>query len=388
MMFDLNIIAVIQCTPDDLFDSRDPNDYCISALKQSKIFSRIILAVPKLDNYKIFEDLAKEWGIDIFYGSNYNVAERLYNAAKPFSPDIVVRVLLKAFFIDMELVKKMINELKNDIDYVNCDKNYNYALAADVLTFNALQKIVKKLTSLPNDFESNMARFSPWPFIEHSKDFQVHTIFSSKMWEKSKILHVKNKLKHLFDNQENKQSIKINNPISRYRFVSNFIEKNDTVLDIASGQGGGTALLSDFSKFVYGVDYNKEYIENSNNSFKNKNLEFIYGTEEILKELNIQFDKIVSLHTLEHVPNDKNFLKTLFQHLKPSGRLILEVPRLLEYPLGEPLYPFHVKEYVQKDLELLFQEIGFKIDVSYGGSRNHYVPIKDTREVLFYVLKK
>ena len=384
----MNVIAVIQCTPDDLFNSRDPDDYCVSSLKQSKLFSKIILAIPKLGNYQVFNKLAEEWNVDVYYGSNYNVAERLYNATKYHSPDIVVRVLLKAFFIDIELVKKMINHLQDGFDYVNCDKDYNYALAADVISFSALGKVVDKLRLLPNDLQSNIFRFSPWPFIEELNDFKIYTIHSTLMWEHFRITKIKNKLQKLFNNQENQQAVTVDNPISRYRFVSQYIAKNDTVLDIACGQGGGTALLSEYCQFIYGVDYNENYIANAINTFNKNNLVYLHGTEEIIKNLDVEFDKIVSLHTLEHVKNDKDFLRILFLKLKPSGKLILEIPRLIKYPLGEPLYPFHVKEYDRKELELIFEEIGFKINISYGGNRNHYVDIENAREVLFYVLTR
>ena len=76
----MKILAVIQCTSEDVI-STNPNDTCISTLKKSELFDDIVLVVPKLGNYSIFEGLSKKWNVNVFFGSNYNVAERIYNAS-------------------------------------------------------------------------------------------------------------------------------------------------------------------------------------------------------------------------------------------------------------------------------------------------------------------
>ena len=86
----MSTVAVIQCTNSDLYKSKNPDDYCISSLKKSGMFDTIILAIPKQEKSTVFDELSKTWGVEIFYGSNYNVAERLYDAAKKFNPNVVV----------------------------------------------------------------------------------------------------------------------------------------------------------------------------------------------------------------------------------------------------------------------------------------------------------
>ena len=110
----LKILAVVQCTSDDV-TSTNPEDTCISTLKKSKLFDDIVLAIPKSSNYSIFEELSKKWNVSVFFGSNYNVAERIYNASKNFEPDIVVRVLLRRFYIDMDLINSLILKLQESV---------------------------------------------------------------------------------------------------------------------------------------------------------------------------------------------------------------------------------------------------------------------------------
>lgn len=384
----MKVVGVVQCTANDLYKSKNPDNYCITALKESKIFDKIVLCVPKIGNYEIFKSLSKKWGVDIYFGSNYNVAKRIFNAVKKIEPTIIVRVLLKSFFIDIEIVKKMITKLLEGYDNVNLSRNFNYAVAADVITFDALKKIVKILNELPNDHKTNLFKFSPWIFLESRRDFRTFTLNSKKKWDDARIKNVKKKIKTLLNNDENKHSVEINNPVNRYGFLLKFLKKNDIVLDIACGKGGGTYLISKKVNKVVGIDYNEDYIVNARKNYSRKNVKFSVGTDKNLKEYGQFFDKIVSSHTLEHVKDDKKFLKRLFNSLKNDGELILEVPRLFRYPLGEPLYPFHIREYERKQLESLLVNTGFKIIESFGGNRHSYVDIKNATNVLFFRCKK
>ena len=57
------------------------------------------------------------------------------------------------------------------------------------------------------------------------------------------------------------------------------------------------------------------------------------GNHETLLTMNTSFDCIISLHTLEHVQDDTNFVESIYSVLKTGGKFLLEVPRLLLKPL-------------------------------------------------------
>ena len=383
----MKILAVIQCTSEDVI-STDPNDTCISALKKSELFDDIVLAVPKLGNYSIFEGLSKKWNVDMFFGSNYNVAERIYNASKNFEPDIVVRVLLRRFYIDMDLINSLILKLQEGYDYINLDNNIYSEVAADVCTFPALQHVVELIKELPNDYKSNSFRFNPWRFMQVNSNFKIFKFSYEKKWNGEKIKFIQEKMKNLMKEEDEAQAIDSNEPINRYRFISQFIEKTDSVLDLACGKGGGTEIISDYAKEVYGIDYDKKYIINAKLKFSKPNLKFILGSDELLEEFEEQFDKVISTHTMEHVSDDQLFLKRIRNSLKPNGKLILEVPRLFPYPIGKPLWPHHKREYEKDSLEKLIRKVGFEIETAFGGNRRDYVDVKDARDAFLYVCKK
>ena len=383
----MKILAVIQCTSEDII-STNPDDTCISVLKKSELFDDIVLAVPKLGNYSIFERLSKKWNVNVFFGSNYNVAERIYNAAKSFEPDIVVRVLLRRFYIDMDLTNSLILKLQEGYDYINLDNNVYSEVAADVCTFTALQRTVELVKELPNDYKSNLFRFNPWRFMEVYSNFKIFKFSYKKKWNGDKIKSIQKKIKNLMKEEDEAQAVDSNEPINRYRFISQFIEKTDNVLDLACGKGSGTEIISDYAKEVSGIDYDKKYITTAKLKFSKPNLKFILGSDELLEEFEGQFDKVISTHTMEHVSDDQLFLKRIRNSLKSNGKLILEVPRLFPYPIGKPLWPHHKREYEKDSLEKLIQKVGFKIETKFGGNRRDYVDVKDARDAFLYVCKK
>ncbi|MDE2590838.1 MAG: hypothetical protein KGL95_14380 [Patescibacteria group bacterium] len=114
----LRKLAVVQCIPSDLHASKDPRDYCISTLKESGIVDSIVLAVPLIEEHSVFDELGKKWGVDVYYGSWYNIVERICNASEKYNPDIIVRCLLRRFYLDTNLVKSMINKINEGYDYI------------------------------------------------------------------------------------------------------------------------------------------------------------------------------------------------------------------------------------------------------------------------------
>ena len=87
----------------------------------------------------------------------------------------------------------------------------------------------------------------------------------------------------------------------RYMFASYFT-KNCNVLDIACGEGYGSAYLSKNAKEVIGVDISPETVEWAKKTYINHNLKFITGSCEMIPVdgKNI-FDVIVSFETIEHI---------------------------------------------------------------------------------------
>ncbi len=377
------VVVFVQCNASNLYDSKDQNNYVIGVAKRTKIFDDIVLTVPDEKENYIFEDLSKKWEVNLYKGSVYNVCDRLNKAAKLYQADIIIRVLLKRFYLDTKIISNMIQLLADKkADYIKLPQDYNYELAADVFTAKALEKAHKVLKQ--SHSKLSPYQFAPWQYmIDNPESFNVieYTNIDKANYTKKRVKNIKKKLSGLYG--ENQEKYGWDFPASHYAFALNFIGKNKLILDIACGQGEGSKQLAESGNRVVGVDISAEYIKNAEKNFSGPNTQFMVGNAlKFIKEK--EFDVITSMHTLEHLPDPLKFLKLCHKNLKKNGTLFLEVPILLPKPLGEPLYPFHDMEFSIAQLEELLNKAKFKTLRKFGRSRGVYTSIKDTREAVQY----
>ena len=153
---------------------------------------------------------------------------------------------------------------------------------------------------------------------------------------------------------------------SRYKFAANFV-KNKVVLDIACGEGLGTAILAHNAKSVIGVDIVEEVIKEANEKYnpgKRGNIKFICANGmDWLRKNKIKFDSVVSYETVEHIKDYLLFLTLIKKHLKTDGLLILSTPNkeFSDFIMGGTFNPYHIKEfYVQELSEILQKVFGHK----------------------------
>lgn len=386
MIRKLRIGAIIQCTASDIYPSSvNPEDYCIGVCKNTDLFDTVILAVPDVEESDVFETLAKKWGVNLVRGSNYNVADRMLKASEAYGVDIIVRILLRRFYLDVPLVSSMIDLLlEEDADYVYLPTDYNYELAADVFTRESLSKAIGMLNG--DSLEIASKQFAPWRLMEEDMNFKTIEHPGSDMYPKSKVRSIKSKLSKLL--AENQVAYGFEFPASAYAYVQKFVKSDDVVLDIACGQGEGSRRLIEQCAVVVGVDYDADYISNANKKYGVID-NLIYLCKDALKfEHPETFDVITSMHTLEHLQDPQRFLLLCKKNLKPTGKLFLEVPLLLPRPLGEPLYPFHTKEFTIKEIEELLQNAGFEINKCVGRNRGVYTSIESAREAVQWHCRK
>ena len=84
----------------------------IKRLKFCKKVDAIVVAIPKNKKQKKLKSHLKNIGANIFEGSEQNVLDRFYKAAKKFKPENVVRVTADCPIIDYNLVDKLITIAK------------------------------------------------------------------------------------------------------------------------------------------------------------------------------------------------------------------------------------------------------------------------------------
>ncbi|SDJ03319.1 class I SAM-dependent methyltransferase [Alteribacillus bidgolensis] len=134
--------------------------------------------------------------------------------------------------------------------------------------------------------------------------------------------------------------------LARYYFALPYAKGE--VLDIACGSGYGAQMIAKAKKKeikkIIGVDIEPNAIHYANQNYYHPLLTFRIGDvlDSNLKEKIGTFDTVISFETLEHVPNDKEFLKRLYSLLKPGGTLVVSTP--FGQGRGKPcnsLYHYH-----------------------------------------------
>ena len=143
--------------------------------------------------------------------------------------------------------------------------------------------------------------------------------------------------------------------LHRYAIAMNFTA-GKSVLDIASGEGYGAALLAQEARFVVGVDINSEVTEHAKNRYPYRNLSFCVGSCAAIPLSNNSIDLVSSFETIEHHSQHDEMLEEIKRILKPNGVLILSSPNRLVYS-DEPDYqnPYHVKELYYSELHELLR---------------------------------
>ena len=130
----------------------------------------------------------------------------------------------------------------------------------------------------------------------------------------------------------------------RYLFARSFVRGLD-VLDVASGEGYGSALLAQVARSVVGVEYSEPTVRGAGGNFVRPNLRFLRADARALPLADACVDAVVSFETIEHFDRQDEFLREIRRVLRPDGRFIVSTPdRDVYSPAGSAANPFHVHE--------------------------------------------
>jgi len=138
--------------------------------------------------------------------------------------------------------------------------------------------------------------------------------------------------------------------LHRYYVAMDFVQDKH-VLDIASGEGYGVALMAKTAKRVVGVDVAKEAITHAQKAYQQENVEFIQGDIRSLDFPDNSFDVITCFETIEHIVEHDKAISELKRVLKPKGVLLISTPDgLSEHEhASRGRNPFHPVELSKKE---------------------------------------
>lgn len=158
--------------------------------------------------------------------------------------------------------------------------------------------------------------------------------------------------------------------VTRYSCALDIV-KDKVVLDIASGSGYGTKMLSSSAKKVYGVDVNEVAVNYATKHYGSKNIEYKVGDGELIPLPDNSVDVVVTFETIEHIKDYEKFVAEVQRVLKPEGLAIVSTPNDLEFAEGNH---FHLHEFEYTELTSLLKKY-FKNITPYFQATWKYVAV-------------
>ena len=147
-----------------------------------------------------------------------------------------------------------------------------------------------------------------------------------------------------------------------YRWIAARVAGLD-VVDMACGEGYGTAELARSAARVTGVDANPEAHEHARLKYTRPGVRFVRDLVESYSE---PCDAVVFLQTIEHVENPKDVLDHFRSILRPGGTAFVSTPNVLTLaPEGAEKSgnPWHVKEYRAEEFRELCEASFERVEI-------------------------
>lgn len=140
----------------------------------------------------------------------------------------------------------------------------------------------------------------------------------------------------------------------RYAFAME-LARGRHVLDAASGEGYGAALLARTAASVVGIDLCSQAVAHAQARYGGPRLRFEQGDVLRLEGIaDASLDLVVSFETLEHLDGHDDLLAAFKRVLKPEGLLVISTPDKHTYTdLAGHQNPHHVRELYREEFEAL-----------------------------------
>lgn len=358
--------------------------YCLSIVKGSSVISHvlkklrkqfptleIILVVPDENENRQFEKYTKEVKSHIYYGPKLNVLERFLGAATTHRCDAFIRVIGEHYFIDLDyinLLKQRFETGKYDI--VTPPLNFDPKFGAEIVSVKALTKCKEIIYTLDENRRNN-ALANPINFMVSQQNAFIHYVENNMpIYSAEEILKRREIAEDIYleayEHNENKSQKEGDILRMHYEIANKYISIHDNVLDIACGNGWGSAILASVAKRVVGADLSKKSISEAKEKYKLSNLSFEVHNALNMDFKNDYFDIIVSMETIEHI-DDEKFLQEVYRVLRYEGLFIVSSPQNC---LGSfPLVPHHLREYTLEEFKKLLLQF-FSIKDFYSNRPN------------------
>jgi len=325
------------------------------------------LIAPEFDKTGYFNQIPLNFGIDVklIFAFDESPLKRMVSAFQHLADsEFIVRVDGVNFNFDTDSAIKMLELAKqSQLDCVKFPDDYPINFTCDVYRIGALRKLLNLLNGTSTVYSIHPKYYMLiHPEIFKFEYFNDYNIPTDDFLKSSRTLYA-----DIYNEREGSQKKRITTGDQQgfhYEIVLTYLTGNMTVLDIACGVGYGTNLLAQKVQKVIGVDIDEKTIDNIKEEFSDvKNLEFCLANVLQTGFEYDCFDLIASMETIEHIPDEHQYLQEMKRILKPNGYFIFSTP---QNRLGHiPMNNNHIKEYRLDELIELTEQY-FKIEKTIG----------------------
>ena len=139
--------------------------------------------------------------------------------------------------------------------------------------------------------------------------------------------------------------------LAAYQFIAPLVA-GKTVLDVACGEGYGTAALGKVATKSVGIDHDRAAIAAARQKYAAPRVSFRLGSLFSLPTmLEGPFDMVCCLQTIEHVQDHDAFIEALRSQTKSGGTIVVSTPNKCQFPAFNP---YHVHELDLAEATALF----------------------------------
>ncbi len=176
----------------------------------------------------------------------------------------------------------------------------------------------------------------------------------------------------------------------RYAFAAAQCE-GKKVIDVASGCGYGSNLISRKAESVLGIDLCKGAVDFANQFFATENCQYLCQDASSLN-LAHKFDRAVSFETIEHIKDPAPLLKSLHKLLNKDGMLICSVPNQNIIPFDKEVSIHHFRHYTPSEFKELIESNGFVVENIFYQYRDDFkvknIADQEGPDIVIVALKK
>ena len=143
--------------------------------------------------------------------------------------------------------------------------------------------------------------------------------------------------------------------------------RNRTVLDLACGEGYGSAKLIDWgASSVLGVDISEDAINKAQIRFTSSATKFLQLPADTETFLSQKFDLVVSFETIEHVQDPEQFLTNIKNSMHKDSIAIISCPNDAWYYAYGGSNPFHLHTWTPDEFKHLINKHFGNVKMVFG----------------------